>query len=643
MARPKNIPQGKLPKLAKVRAQQAQIAVLLQQALTLHQQCKFKEAQVIYEKLLQLEPNHFDALQLLGALFTQTHQFEQAVDFLSKAVQINPGFAEPYSNRGNALQELGRLEEALASYDKAISIKPDYVEAYSNLANALKQLGRLDEALASADKAISLKLDYPEAYSHRGNILKEMGRLDEAIASYDKAIGIKPDYAEAHSNRGNALQELVRFDEALASYDKAISIKPDYAEAHSNRGIPLQELGRLDEAIVSYDKAISIKPDYPEAYANRGNTLQALGRLDEALASYDRAISINPNYAEAYANRSVALQDLGRMDEAIESCTRAICIKSDYPDANWNLSLFNLMVGNYSDGWKGHEWRRKNSKLPSFKEIKKFPQPIWLGAESLKDKTIFIYAEQGLGDTIQFSRYVPLVAQLGANVILEVQSPLLELLRNIEGANQVIARGDELPEFEYHCPIMSLPLAFKTEIDTIPPIARSITSSAEKVAQWKAQLGNKSKPRVGLVWSGNPAHKNDRNRSLAFSELVRYLPDGIEYVCLQKEIRAADNEQLEKNGHIKYFGDSLEDFTDTAALCELMDVVISVDTSVAHLAATLGKPTWLLLPFRPDWRWLLGRDDSPWYPTATLFRQEHIGEWSGVLKLVQSRLLTLSS
>ena len=263
---------------------------------------------------------------------------------------------------------------------------------------------------------------------------------------------------------------------------------------------------------------------------------------------------------------------------------------------------------------------------------------MWLGSQSLQDKTILLHAEQGLGDTIQFCRYASLVAKLGAKVILEVQRPLLGLLKNLDGVSQIIARGDALPEFDYQSPLLSLPLAFKTQLHTIPSALRYLAGDSEKVLAWQARLGEKTKPRVGLVWSGNLEHKNDHNRSLSLSQVLPYLPSSCQYICLQKELRNADQAILAQHPHIQFFGDALEDFTDTAALCDLMDVVISVDTSVAHLAAALGKPTWVLLPFSPDWRWLLDRKDSPWYPSAKLYRQERIGDWNGVLSRVREGL-----
>jgi tetratricopeptide (TPR) repeat protein len=603
---------------------------------------RLDEALHSYDKAIAIKPDYADAHYNRGNVLKGLQRLNEALHSYNKAIAIKPDYAQAYSNRGNILQELQRIDEALANYDKALAIKPDYAEAYSNRGTALKKMGRFDEALHSYDNAIAINPDYADAYYNRGNALKELQRLDEALHSYDKAIAINPDYAGAYYNRGDALKQLQRLDEALVNYDKVIAINPDFAQAHSNRGNALQELNRLDEAVHSYNNAIAITPDYADAHSNRGIALKKLERLDEALRSYDNAIAIKPDFAEAYYNRGISLQELLRLDEALHSYSNAIAIKPNYVDAHWNLSLCKLLGGNFKDGLQGYEWRWKSEGLSKAVGLRSLPQPLWLGAESLKHKTILLHSEQGLGDTLQFCRYAPLVARLGATVILEVQSPLVKLLKNLEGVSQVIAEGDTLPAFDYQCPLLSLPLAFKTELHSIPPVLQHVAGDQEKVAKWQTKLGAKDKLRVGLVWSGGALHKNDHNRSLTVSQLLPYLPDHAQYVCLQKEVRNIDKGLLAQHSEIKYVGDALEDFTDTAALCELMDVVISVDTSVAHLACALGKMTWILLPFAPDWRWLLDRDDNPWYRTAKLYRQDKINDWNGVLKKVQSDLLALN-
>ena len=600
--------KGQLTSLSKTSPHDGVVASLVKQGFSLQQQGKFREAQVFYERALAIQADHFDALQLYGALSAQTKQFSKTVELLTKAVEVNPNAANVYSNLGVAFKELQRFDEALTCFDSAIRLKPNFAEIHTN----------------------------------RGNVLKELHRFNEALASYDKAISLQPSFAQAYSNRGNVLKELQRFNAALASYDKAISLRPNYAEAYCNRGIVLNELKRIHEALESFDKAISLKPFFAEAYSNRGNVLKEHRLYDEALASYDKAISLRPNYAEAYCNRGNILKDLKHFDEALTSYDRSINISPDYANAHWNLSLCHLLGGNLKEGWREYEWRWKNGQRGMAAQ-RNFKQPLWLGSDSLEGKTVLLHSEQGLGDTIQFCRYAKWVNQLGADVILEVQRPLVRLLHNLEGVRQIVARGDALPDFDYQCPLLSLPLAFNTELHSIPSAPKYITCDEEEVAKWEIQLGTKAKPRVGLVWSSVSHFKNDQIRSITLAELLRALPEeGFEYICLQKEIKEIDQQTLRANPQIKFFGDQLNDFSDTAHLIECVDWVISTCTSVPHLSCALGKETWLMLSYVPDWRWFLDRDDSPWYPSAKLYRQEQSHDWTGVFEKVRLDLIAMS-
>ncbi len=302
-----------------------------------------------------------------------------------------------------------------------------------------------------------------------------------------------------------------------------------------------------------------------------------------------------------------------------------------------------MLFGDLEDGFKLYEYRWKNKSIINLLGgIRNFSEPLWLGEESLKGKTIYLYAEQGLGDTIQFCRYVTLLAQLGANVILEVQPSLVNLLSRLEGVAKVIARGSSFSlNFDFQCPLLSLPLAFKTTVNSIPAPLSYLSCNEEKKLYWSEKLGTKSRPRVGLVWSGSTIHKNDKNRSLLLSQLIKFLPNSFQYICLQKEIREIDKKTFNEFGEIKFYGDELSDFSDTAALIDLMDLVVTVDTSVAHLAGSLGKKTWILLPYTPDFRWLLDRDDSPWYPSVKLLRQTKHGDWSLTLHNLRDELTAL--
>eukprot|EP01037_Dinobryon_pediforme_P016485 gene16485-16664_t len=587
-------------------AKQGEAERLARLGAMLYQIGSIEDAISTYEQVLALAPEHFDALQLLGVVAARKKNYVQALDFLSRAIAINPTHPQSYNNLGNALQDLNRLDEALVNYDQAISLKPDFAEAHNN----------------------------------RGNTLAHLKRWDEAIASFISATTCKPDYTDAYLNLGDSLVEIKLYDEALIIYAEAGRVEPGAFEAFFRHGNVLLLLKRWDDALASFAKVVEIKPDHLDVYINQGIALHQLKRLDDALISYEKILAINPGHAEAHNNRGGALLALKRVDEAINAFTSAIHCKPDFADAHVNLSLSHLLLGNFREGFLRYEWRWKKSGLPSFNEKRNYPQPLWLGDQSLQGKTILLYAEQGLGDTIQFCRYVDSVAKLGATIILEVQRPLAQLLSNLRGIRQVVASGDALPDFDYHCPLMSLPLAFKTELDTIPSVSPDIQSNPEKLRQWGLKLGNKNRSRIGLVWGGNSVNMNDHIRSVSLSLLLRQLPAGFDYISLQKDFSPDDLTLLDQEKKIICFGDDIHDFSDTAALCELMDVIISVDTSVAHLAASLNKPTWILLPYTPDWRWQLGRTDNPWYPSVKLYRQESLYDWDTVLTKVAVDLKT---
>ncbi len=472
----------------------------MQHAIAAYQRGDLVEAERVCRLALEVKANYFEALYLSGIIAAQTGRTEEAARLLSKAVMANPRIADAHYNWGVALGELKRPAEALERYGRAIALKPDHADAYYN----------------------------------RGVALDELDRPAEALESYDRVIALKPDYAEAHNNRGLALGRLQRYAEALASYERAIALKPDYARAHNNRGVALGELERPTEALASYHRAIALKPDYAEAYNNRGIALCELGRPAEALESYQRGIAIRPDYAEALYNRGNALRDLHRHREAVESYERALALKPDYAAAHWNLADCRLLLGDFALGWQEYEWRWRLQQRDNGR--RDFQEPLWLGGKTLEARTILLHSELGLGDTLLFCRYAKEVAALGATIVLEVQSPLLRLLADLEGVTQVVPRGALLPAFDCHCPLMSLPLAFKTDLSNIPAHIPYIRSDAARVADWQAKLGKKNKPRVGVVWSGSKALKNDR-RSMALGDMLPLVRDWAEWVSLQKEVR----------------------------------------------------------------------------------------------------------
>ena len=442
---------------------------------------------------------------------------------------------------------------------------------------------------------------------------------------------LQPNYAEAFRNRGRVLQQLARSEQALASYDRALALRPDYREALNGRTVALLKLKRFEEALANCDATLALKPEYAEAFNDRGVILQELKRYEEALASYDRAQVLRPGFAEAIYNAGVVLQELKRIDEALANFDRAHALKPDFADAHCHGALLRLLTGDFERGWIESEWRWKSASSSLTRPP--FAQPLWLGEEAIDGKTILLQSEQGYGDTIQFCRYVPMVAALGARVILQVEEPLRQLMSGVEGVSQCISKDADLPAFDLHCPLLSLPLAFGTRLATIPS-AKSYLSVPAQARDWQAELGSSPRPRIGLAWSGNPQHQRDSERSIAFSRLAPLLDLPASFVSLQRDVRSHDQAALTARRDVANLGPSMQNFADAAALVASLDLVIAVDTGIAHLAAALGRPVWMLLQFVPDWRWQLDRDDTPWYPTMRLFRQTARSDWDSVIARV---------
>lgn len=554
---------------------------------------------------------------------------------LSRPSTAEHRHAAAHKKMADVLQKLDQREKAVVHYRVALVLRPDDAEARKNFGIALQALGRHEEALEQYRLVLVSSPSFVEMHNDIGNVLQILGRHEDAIAHYERLLGIRPDYARAHYNMGNALRALHRYEAALACYRQAISHEPDYVKAHNNLGITLNALGRSDEAIAHYEKIIALEPSFAGAYVNYGNALQALNRPNDALVHYRRAIAINPRYVDAYSNMGHALYALNRHEEALGWFARATAVDPQHPDAHWNEALTRLALGEFETGWRKYEWRWRNPTLGLVQRTMQVP--TWLGQEDIAGKTILIHAEQGFGDALQFARYVPLVARRGARIIFEVHPPLVSLLAGLAGVAVICAHGDALPPFDRHCPLMSLPLALGTagtwEIPSHTPYIASPTGRFDK---WCKRLPQDGRPRIGIVWRGNPAHKNDRNRSLSLDIVCPLLCDaGQHFIALQKDIDRKEAAVLASFENVTILGATLKDFADTAAVVAQLDLVITADTAVAHLAGTMGKPVWILLPFAADWRWLVGREDSPWYPSARLFRQPTIGDWHSVVARVR--------
>jgi tetratricopeptide (TPR) repeat protein len=592
-----------------------------------------------FREVTRLDPRHAEAHAYLGNVLRQLHEFDAAIVAYSRAAAIKPDYVEAYYNRGTLFQQIRQLRGALESFEAALAIDASLLQAHRRRGDVLWELGELRAAETSYQEAIALTPDDAELHATLGVLRMALGQPQYALESFEMAIRLRPDFARVYSNRAQAEAQLGLVAEARVSHDRATLLEPRDAQIHFNRGAFLSDLREWQAAAESYQAALALKPDYPDAYCNLGLSQQEMGQADLARASYARALAINPELAAVLNNRGNLFRSSKQFEEALSDYREALALDPDHVEAHFNNGQLALLQGNFSMGWPEYEWRGLIEEAKAYSP-KKRAEPAWFGKTSLNGKRIILHAEQGLGDTIQFCRYASMVAALGARVTLEVQPALQELLADLEGVSELALAGSPLPPADFQCSIMSLPGAFKTTLDTIPCRVPYIQADPQRIRRWQEILGPRKRPRVGLTWSGNPRQRNDHNRSMTLSHLVAHLPREFEYYCVQKEVRERDQDILRSCPFINVCGPQLENFADTAALLQMLDLVLSVDTSIAHLSGALGKPTWILLCYLPDWRWLLDRSDCPWYPTANLYRQPAAGDWDSITSKVGKDLAT---
>ncbi|WP_323120566.1 tetratricopeptide repeat protein [Burkholderia alba] len=588
-----------------------------------------------YARLIDVAPTAIDAWWRRGDALRVLGRHDEALACADRALSIDGRAFDAHRLRAHALRDLGRLDDALDSYGHALAISPGHAETLLMQGLAFAELGRLAPALASLNDAIASQPDSVDALYNSAVVLERLGRYGDALGRCDRALRIAPLHAAAHANRGNALHGLARHAEALDSFDRALEIAPASLETRCNRSQTLVVLRRYDDALDGCDRALALDDGYAPAWFARGKILQRLHRYDEALASHDRALALDPANAFVLFQRADTLRALRRHDEALAGYDRVLDIDPDDIAAHFTKAFVYLQTGRFEAGWPEYEWRWRERQVGAHRRT--FAQPLWLGDAPLDGRTILLHAEQGLGDTLQFCRYAEQVKARGARVVLEVQGTLKALLGSVPGVDQVVAAGEPLPPFDVHCPLLSLPLAFRTDFASIPREVPYLRAEPARVAQWRVRLGERRRPRIGIAWSGNPNHLDDHNRSIALDRLLPMLADSIEWISIQKVVRDDERPLLDASP-IRHFGDEIRDFADTAALLQTLDGVVSVDTSVAHLAGALGRPLWLMLPYLPDWRWLLDRDDTPWYPAARLVRQTRAGDWHDVLARIGAAL-----
>jgi len=614
----------------------------LQDAIICHQANRFQEAERLYRSILQIDSKHPDANHNLGLLLMQAGQPEIALSLFFTALESSPDASLFWVSTIDTLIHLGQLETAsnLLKQGQSKGLKSDIVDqlaeqlqqAQIDSVIALYSNGQIQQALDACDSLITGYPNEAMLYNISGVCYAGLGQLETAVKCYEQALAIKSDYAEAHSNLGITLKELGQLEAAVKHYKHALTIKPDCAEAHNNLGISFQGLGQLEAAVKHYEQALAFKPNYAEAHINLANVLKELGQLEAAVMYSEKALAINPNFSEAHYNLGNALTELNQLEAAIKRYERALAINPEYAEAKWNLSLSQLVTGSFKAGWLNYEsrWQKKD-----FEPERHYPQPFWDGS-SLVGQTLFLYPEQGMGDAIQFIRYVKVLSTKTTQIIVECPKSLYRLFSTIPEINVLLTKEDALPDFDFYAPLLSLPGILNTTLKTIPVnipyllIADHIVSPI--VIQSKVL-------NIGIVWAGSSAHQNDKNRSinLSFFSAITNIQN-TQFYSLQVTDRRTDLYQDDFASQIIDVGKHLGDYAETATIINQLDLIITVDTSVAHLAGAMGKPVWVLLPFAPDWRWLLDRNDSPWYPSMRLFRQQERGNWTPVFNKVRQAL-----
>lgn len=596
------------------------------------------EAHASIDRALELDPGRAESWHALGMVLRHEKKLEASADAFQKAFELDPGMVSALNNRGNVLREAGRNNEAREAYQEAIRRKPDYAIAHNNLGIVWQEEQAWKEAEACYTRAAELDPHYIDPVNNLGTIYKLQTRYEDAERVYRRALELRPAFAPAHCNLGFVYERQKKYAEAEACFREAIRLRPDYAEAHNNLGVVYHSQERLDEAEPCYRRAIEHRHAYPEAHNNLGTVLKSRGENDAALACYETALKQKPEYAEAYNNLGNLRRDLNENDEALRCYNEALRLRPDYPDAAFHRSLIWLLQGDFARGWPAYESRfqAKDGRLQTFS------QPGWDGSP-LEGKTILLHSEQGLGDTFQFIRYAEMLERRGARVLLKCPRVLVKILSRTPGIHQIIPDGSPLPDFDFHCALLSLPGLCGTELATIPVGGPYITPDPELSQRWKEELAAIDGFKVAISWQGNPKFRHDRWRSVPLKQFER-LADiaGVRLFSVQKKNGREQLAEVAERFPVIDWTNRMDEqngpFMDTAALLTHLDLLITSDTAVAHLAGALGVPTWLLTSFAADWRWLLDRDDSPWYPTLRLFRQNRIDDWDEVFDRMRTEL-----
>ena len=609
---------------------------LFESAYAAHRDGRLDDAERGYRAALDSDPANVDALHLLGVLRHQLGQHAEAADLVGRAAHLRPQDAALQLNLGNALKALGQIDGAIERFRNALTLAPAFPLAHYNLGNAYAAVGRHADAADAFQKSLRLQPDNASAHNNLGNALHALGHHEEAIASFQRALELHPGHAGAHNNLGMALNALGKSNEAVLQFREAISAQPRFVAAHFNLANTLDATGQHEQALVAFEAVLALEPQLPPALFGLGNTLAALGRHKEALLRFERVVGLDPKFALAWLSLGTTHHALGGHAAAVRAFDQALRLRPDLASAHMNRAVAWLTLGDFERGLPEYEWRLKAM-------AQREPQtlPRWQG-EPIEERTLFVHAEQGFGDTLQFARFVPIAAQRAARVVLEVQPQLVPILAPaaLEWRVKLIAQGTPRPPADLQCPLLSLPLALGISRETIPARTPYLSVPPSYRRKWRGSLGGHAKRKIGLAWSGRIQQHENRTMPLAALEPLFAL-EGIDWIILQPDLSAAECATLESHaraGNIHRFDQRIGDFADTAAIIERLDAVVSIDTSIAHLSGALRKPLWLMLPFAADWRWFVDEPRSPWYPGVHLVRQPQPGAWAEVVEKVAREL-----
>jgi tetratricopeptide (TPR) repeat protein len=615
----------------------APVNMVLSQAIALLQSQKAKDA---IDLLHPLKTRQLDEAQcaLVGLIYLSAEAHRDALEWFDRALDGAHPPANIFVHRALALNGLGRLQEALASFEEALLAGALDASGYYHRGNLLREAGQLDEAIKSYDAALRLNPAYPEALYAGGSVLQEAGRFEAALEFFDEVLRLNPEASQAWFSRGIVMQKLKRIHAALASYDAALAIAPGHPDILSNRGVALYELGHNREALESYEAALNARPGFAHVLLNRANVLLRMNKPAQALADCDAALAQIPNYVEALGSRGIALRDLGRFDEAIAAFDSALMFNPNFAHALNNRGGTRLLLGDFAGGWEDYEFRWIGGETP--KRELKLPLPEWSG-QVHAGQHILVFDEQGFGDAIQFSRYLPLLVKAGAKVTFFCRRKLHRLLGTLKADINFVDTIGKVEDFDCQIALSSLPYVCGTRLDTIPAEASYLFAEPKLLAQWKKRIGETGF-KLGVCWQGNQDIRADPGRSIPLAAFLPLASEGVRLIALQKGPAIVEMEDLPAPMRVESLGidvdEGLDAFIDTAAIMESLDLIITCDTSTAHLAGALGRPVWLLLKAIPDWRWLLDRADSPWYPTMRLFRRLETESWKDLLKRVSDAL-----